>query len=162
MFLSYGGCAIAVVMAVPATLFGAVAKATDWSQTEWGHTPNDKEATLVLPLCLQVNEDSQFYHSNLIRLFSPPPLLFLLVSDASVGGLLRPWRRLGGRHVLHRLVHALGKFHARQELLLYSPPSQGLRSRGRRGHERPHRHQRHSCHHAGNRLSECLQPLVSR
>lgn len=53
VLLSYGGCAIAVVMAVPATLFGAVAKATDWSQTEWGHQPNDKEATLVLPLCLQ-------------------------------------------------------------------------------------------------------------
>ena len=60
VFLSYGGCAIAVVMAVPATLFGAVAKATDWSQTEWGHQPDDKEATLVLPLCLQVNVDSQF------------------------------------------------------------------------------------------------------
>lgn len=85
-----------------------------------------------------------------------------LVSDAAVGGLLRPWRRLGRRHVLHRLVHALGEFHVGQELLRYSPPSQGFRSRGRRGHERPHRHQRHTCRHAGNRLSECLQPLVSR
>jgi len=53
VFLSYGGCAIAVVMAVPATLFGAVAKATDWSQTEWGHEPTADESSLVLPLCLQ-------------------------------------------------------------------------------------------------------------
>ena len=58
VLLSYGGCAIAVVMAIPATLFGAVAKATDWSKTEWGQTPKDGEATLVLPLCLQVNADS--------------------------------------------------------------------------------------------------------
>ena len=74
MFLSYGGCAIAVVMAVPATLFGAVAKATDWTQTEWGHEPTADESSLVLPLCLQVSGLSYQYDSNLIALI-PPPLL---------------------------------------------------------------------------------------
>ena len=34
--LSYGGGAIALLMAVPATLFGAVAKATDWPSTGFG------------------------------------------------------------------------------------------------------------------------------
>ena len=52
VLLSYGGCAIAVVMAIPATLFGAVAKATDWSETDYGQDP--EKAQLVLPLCLQV------------------------------------------------------------------------------------------------------------
>ena len=74
VFLSYGGCAIAVVMAVPATLFGAVAKATDWTQTEWGHEPTADESSLVLPLCLQVSGLSYQYDSNLIALIPPPPL----------------------------------------------------------------------------------------
>ena len=78
-----------------------------------------------------------------------------------MGGLLRPRRRVGGRNVFDRLVNALGEFHAGQELLLHGPPSQGLRPRGRRGHERPHRHQRDNRHHAGNRLPERVQPLVS-
>ena len=41
-----------MVMAVPATLFGAVAKATDWEATGYGKDPSD-DAKLVLPLCLQ-------------------------------------------------------------------------------------------------------------
>ena len=52
-YLSYGGGLIAIVCAVPATLFGGVAKATDWTQTGFGHTPTPDEAKLVLPLCLQ-------------------------------------------------------------------------------------------------------------
>ena len=74
VLLSYGGCAIAVVMAVPATLFGAVAKATDWSQTEWGHDPTADESSLVLPLCLQVSGFAHQYHSRLIALISLTPL----------------------------------------------------------------------------------------
>merc|ERR1712241_968545 len=38
-------------MAIPATLFGAVAKATDWSEIDYGQDP--EKAQLVLPLCLQ-------------------------------------------------------------------------------------------------------------
>ena len=87
--------------------------------------------------------------------------VFVLVPDTAVGGLLRPRRRVGGRNVFDRLVNALGEFHAGQELLLHRPPSQGLRPRGRRGHERPHRRQRDHCHHDGNRLPERVQPLVS-
>eukprot|EP00094_Tigriopus_californicus_P002563 TCALIF_02476-PA protein Name:"Similar to SLC5A7 High affinity choline transporter 1 (Homo sapiens)" AED:0.13 eAED:0.13 QI:0/0.8/0.72/0.90/0.7/0.81/11/202/566 len=51
--LSYGGGLIALVMAVPATLFGVVAKATDWERTAFGHAPSGDENKLVLPLCLQ-------------------------------------------------------------------------------------------------------------
>ena len=53
VYLSYGGAVIALLFAVPAVLFGAVAKATDWSATEWGHAPTGNETALVLPLCLQ-------------------------------------------------------------------------------------------------------------
>ena len=51
--LSYGACAIAMVLAIPATLFGAIAKATNWENTEYGHTPEGKDASIVLPLVLQ-------------------------------------------------------------------------------------------------------------
>lgn len=51
--LSYGGGMIALIMAVPATLFGVVANATDWESTPFGHAPSGDENKLVLPLCLQ-------------------------------------------------------------------------------------------------------------
>ena len=87
MFLSYGGCAIAVVMAVPATLFGAVAKATDWSQTEWGHEPTADESSLVLPLCLQVSQFAHQYHSRLIALISLSPSQYLTPQWVAFFGL---------------------------------------------------------------------------
>ena len=40
-------------MAIPATLFGAVAKATDWEATDFGREIQADEYGLVLPLCLQ-------------------------------------------------------------------------------------------------------------
>jgi len=54
VWMSFGGCFIACAMAVPSLLYGAVAKATDWSRTDFGHAPTgEDEVSLVLPLCLQ-------------------------------------------------------------------------------------------------------------
>ncbi len=53
ILMSYGGCLIALAMAVPSTLFGGIAKATDWQATDFGRAPNKEEVSLVLPLCLQ-------------------------------------------------------------------------------------------------------------
>eukprot|EP00092_Neocalanus_flemingeri_P035154 GFUD01038257.1.p1 GENE.GFUD01038257.1~~GFUD01038257.1.p1 ORF type:complete len:503 (+),score=122.31 GFUD01038257.1:142-1509(+) len=51
--LSYGGAAIALVMTGPSVLFGAVARATDWSQTDYPCTPSGDTEKLVMPLTLQ-------------------------------------------------------------------------------------------------------------
>ena len=61
--LSYGGGMIALIMTAPSVLFGAVAKATDWSKTDYKYTPGvgcnedgencGDDTKLVLPLCLQ-------------------------------------------------------------------------------------------------------------
>lgn len=51
--LSYSASVGCLVMAVPACLIGAIAKATDWSQTEFGHTPAGFEKKFVLPLVMQ-------------------------------------------------------------------------------------------------------------
>ena len=62
--LSYGGGLIALVMTAPSVLFGAVARATDWSSTAYANTSDAARGTivgdgtyddtkLVLPLCLQ-------------------------------------------------------------------------------------------------------------
>ena len=52
--LSFGGAAIALVMTGPAVLFGAVAKATDWSKTDYPcPAPSGDTAKLVMPLTLQ-------------------------------------------------------------------------------------------------------------
>merc|ERR1719187_2759067 len=49
--LSFGGCAIALIMVGPAIYFGAVAKATDWSQTDFScGAPSGK---IVVPVVLQ-------------------------------------------------------------------------------------------------------------
>merc|ERR1719384_3002728 len=52
--LSYGGGIIALIMTGPSVLFGAIAKATDWSQTDYkGPAPKDDCSKVVLPLALQ-------------------------------------------------------------------------------------------------------------
>merc|ERR1719210_175814 len=53
--LSYGGGAIALIMTAPSVVFGAIARATRWEETEYGKRPSveNKDTTLVLPLCLQ-------------------------------------------------------------------------------------------------------------
>ena len=62
--LSYGGGMIALIMTAPSVLFGAVGKATDWTQTGYAATKEAKEGCiigtcdeddtkLILPLCLQ-------------------------------------------------------------------------------------------------------------
>ena len=64
--LSYGGGLIALIMTAPSVLFGAVGKATDWSQTGYANTKEAKtgcivstgtceedDTKLILPLCLQ-------------------------------------------------------------------------------------------------------------
>jgi len=62
--LSYGGGMIALIMTAPSVLFGAVGKATDWTQTGYANTKEAKLGTimgngteddtkLILPLCLQ-------------------------------------------------------------------------------------------------------------
>jgi len=45
-------------MAVPSILFGAIAKATNWTNTDYGKFPGisegyEDDSRLVLPLCLQ-------------------------------------------------------------------------------------------------------------
>ncbi|KAG7169260.1 High-affinity choline transporter 1-like 2 [Homarus americanus] len=44
------GC---IISAIPACIIGAIAKATDWSQTDYGHTPEGYQVKLVLPLVMQ-------------------------------------------------------------------------------------------------------------
>jgi len=52
--LSYGGAAIALIMTGPSVLFGAIAKATDWDQTDYPcGTPTKETSKVVLPLVLQ-------------------------------------------------------------------------------------------------------------
>jgi len=52
--LSYGGAAIALIMTGPSVLFGAVARATDWSKTDYPcDAPTGASAKLVMPLTLQ-------------------------------------------------------------------------------------------------------------
>ena len=52
--LSYGGGAIALIMTGPSVLFGAIAKSTDWSMTDFNcSAPAGDEAKVVLPLALQ-------------------------------------------------------------------------------------------------------------
>merc|ERR1719499_2503698 len=52
--LSYGGGIIALVMTGPSVLFGAIAKATDWSKTDYPYpAPTGDCAKVVLPLSLQ-------------------------------------------------------------------------------------------------------------
>jgi len=50
-YLSYGGAAIALIMTGPSVLFGAVARATDWSKTEYNCVEPDPK--LVMPLVLK-------------------------------------------------------------------------------------------------------------
>jgi len=53
-FLSYGGAAIALIMAGPSVLFGAIAKSTDWSLTYYPcGAPEGDSTKLVVPLSLQ-------------------------------------------------------------------------------------------------------------
>merc|ERR1719499_262171 len=52
--LSYGGGIIALIMTGPSVLFGAIAKATDWSQTGYPYpAPSGDCSKVVLPLALQ-------------------------------------------------------------------------------------------------------------
>ena len=52
--LSYGGAVIALIMTGPSVLFGAVARATDWSMTDYPcPKPTGSTSKVVLPLCLQ-------------------------------------------------------------------------------------------------------------
>uniref|UniRef100_A0A2P2I691 High-affinity choline transporter 1-like n=3 Tax=Hirondellea gigas TaxID=1518452 RepID=A0A2P2I691_9CRUS len=51
--LSYCASIGCLLSAVPACLIGAIAKATDWTATEYGHTPVGYEKKLVLPLVMQ-------------------------------------------------------------------------------------------------------------
>ena len=52
--LSYGGGIIALIMTGPSVLFGAIAKATNWEQTDYnGPAPSGDCSKVVLPLTLQ-------------------------------------------------------------------------------------------------------------
>lgn len=51
--LSYAAAFGCVFMAVPAVLIGAIAKGTDWTQTEYGKTPSGDDVRFVLPLVMQ-------------------------------------------------------------------------------------------------------------
>jgi len=52
--LSYGGAAIALIMTGPSVLFGAIARATNWDETEYPcGKPVDSASKVVLPLSLQ-------------------------------------------------------------------------------------------------------------
>ncbi|XP_018016088.1 high-affinity choline transporter 1 isoform X2 [Hyalella azteca] len=51
--LSYSASLGCILSAVPACLIGAIAKATDWTKTDYGHTPEGYEKKLVLPLVMQ-------------------------------------------------------------------------------------------------------------
>ena len=56
-------------MTVPSVLFGAIAKATRWEETDWGSAPKGTDTKLVLPLCLQYLTPSKCgvhpYESNI-------------------------------------------------------------------------------------------------
>jgi len=52
--LSYGGAVIALVMTAPSVLFGAIAKNTNWSETDYPcEAPTGDDSKIVLPLALQ-------------------------------------------------------------------------------------------------------------
>ncbi|XP_063859734.1 high-affinity choline transporter 1-like isoform X1 [Scylla paramamosain] len=51
--LSYTASVGCLLSAVPACIIGAIAKATDWSQTDYGKTPEGYQVKLVLPLVMQ-------------------------------------------------------------------------------------------------------------
>ncbi|XP_071529907.1 high-affinity choline transporter 1-like [Panulirus ornatus] len=51
--LSYTASFGCIISAVPACIIGAVAKATDWSSTTYGHEPEGYQVKLVLPLVMQ-------------------------------------------------------------------------------------------------------------
>ena len=56
VILSYGGSLIALALCVPALMFGAVARHTDWGVTRYGQchsAPDASAAKFVLPLCLK-------------------------------------------------------------------------------------------------------------
>jgi len=57
--MSLGGAVISALLAVPPTILGGLAKAADWTKTDFGHAPGDEanggspdELGLVLPLTL--------------------------------------------------------------------------------------------------------------
>jgi len=49
-YLSYGGAVIALIMTGPSVLFGAIARATQWTETEYCQQPDPK---IVMPLVLK-------------------------------------------------------------------------------------------------------------
>ncbi|XP_064105781.1 high-affinity choline transporter 1-like isoform X1 [Macrobrachium nipponense] len=51
--LSYSASFGCILSAVPACIIGAIAKATDWTATGFGHHPEGYEKKLVLPLVMQ-------------------------------------------------------------------------------------------------------------
>ncbi len=51
--MSVGGGIHTLLLAIAPTLFGAFGLATDWTKTEFGHTPEGDQVGLLLPLCLQ-------------------------------------------------------------------------------------------------------------
>ncbi|KAL7647381.1 UNVERIFIED_CONTAM: hypothetical protein RMT77_000977 [Armadillidium vulgare] len=51
--LSFSASFGCLISAIPACIIGAIAKATDWSLTEYGHTPEGAKVKLVLPLVMQ-------------------------------------------------------------------------------------------------------------
>ena len=50
--LSYGGGMIALIMTAPSVLFGAVGKATDWTQTGYADTKEAKEECKYRSICV--------------------------------------------------------------------------------------------------------------
>ena len=110
-------------MTVPSVLFGAIAKATKWEETEWGSAPKGTDTKLVLPLCLQYLTPSEcnpvgypkiqktYFHSTFVSF--------------SCGCFLWSGSHFRSRHVFHRLFYVVGKHNAGQECLQNCFQTQG-------------------------------------
>ena len=97
-------------MTGPSVVFGAIAKATRWEETEYGHTPSDRtkewgfdDRKLVLPLCLQYLTPSKAFIAVLVKDLHT----YNKNAFSSLGGLLRPWGHLGCSHVVDGLFHVV-------------------------------------------------------
>ena len=91
VILSYGGALIALALCVPALMFGAVARHTDWAVTRYGQchgAPDTNAAKFVLPLCLKVTLQPRMGQNSRFSLVNS------LAPDASGRLLDRGWRHL--------------------------------------------------------------------
>ena len=108
MILSYCGCLIALIAAAPSVVFGAIARATNWNETDYGKVPR-------APLPGELKEDDTRSARNLTTFHRTYKFFFaLLVSAVMLGDALpytdtctiQDWGRGGGWVDLTLIVYS--------------------------------------------------------